>query len=164
MLQVYRSITIINKAFGDSFVKGSYALVLQLTDTAEITIGRFGTYRFNAGYYLYFGSALNGLERRIDRHLRSEKKLYWHIDFLSEVAEVREVWRTYSSENAECCWTELAKTCTGASTPVLKFGSSDCIFCKSHLIMVTSKTQVDSIRRRIQNRFSHSDLDYVEIS
>ena len=144
-------------------MKGSYALVLQLADSAEITIGRLGTYRFNPGYYLYFGSALNGLERRIDRHLRSEKTLYWHIDFLSEVATVREVWKTYSLDNAECCWTELAKTCTGASMPVLKFGSSDCIFCKSHLIMVTYKTQVNLIRRRIQKYSRRSGLDYQEI-
>lgn len=112
---------------------------------------------------MYFGSALNGLERRVDRHLRSEKALYWHIDFLSAVATVREVWRTYSLENSECCWTELAETIAEASTPVLKFGSSDCIFCKSHLIMVTYKTQVNLIRRRIQEYSRSSGLAYRDI-
>ena len=51
-------------------MKGSYVLVLKLEEDKRLTIGRLGTFEFPAGLYLYCGSALNGLEARVRRHLR----------------------------------------------------------------------------------------------
>ena len=69
-------------------MKGSYALVIRLNRTEQLTVGRLGEFDFPAGCYLYFGSALNGLESRVSRHLRRDKKLHWHVDYLTVVAVV----------------------------------------------------------------------------
>ena len=70
--------------------KGTYALVLHLECTEEITVGKLGMFTFPAGYYLYVGSALGpgGLEARLARHRRRGKKLRWHIDYLLEHAQL----------------------------------------------------------------------------
>src|SRR3989338_9080093 len=72
-------------------VKGSYVLILQLAETKRLTVGKLGTFAFPTGLYLYFGSALNGLRSRIQRHLRKHKKSHWHVDALTAQAAVVEV-------------------------------------------------------------------------
>ncbi|MCP4265694.1 MAG: DUF123 domain-containing protein, partial [Candidatus Brocadiaceae bacterium] len=57
---------------------GIYALIIRLSKKKEIEIGRLGTFVFPKGYYVYTGSAQNGLEKRINRHYSSEKKFHWH--------------------------------------------------------------------------------------
>ncbi|HDO19110.1 MAG TPA: DUF123 domain-containing protein, partial [Thermoplasmatales archaeon] len=49
-------------------MKGSYAIVMRLDREQNIEVGSLGEIRFRRGYYLYVGSALNGLENRIKRH------------------------------------------------------------------------------------------------
>ena len=67
-------------------MKGSYLLLIELKDKETIQIGKLGKIDFMKGFYVYIGSAINGLEQRINRHLRKEKKLHWHIDFLLKSA------------------------------------------------------------------------------
>jgi len=62
-------------------VRGTYALVLYLLPAQTIRVGKLGAFKFPRGYYIYLGSALNGLVRRIARHLRSAKRPFWHIDY-----------------------------------------------------------------------------------
>ena len=112
--------------------KGSYILVLDLADDTRLAIGRLGTFEFPAGLYLYCGSALNGLEARIRRHLRRDKKHHWHIDYLAAVAPVVEVWWVVDEERWECRWAE-AITGQGGLVVAKGFGSSDCR-CPSHLL------------------------------
>ena len=121
-------------------MKGTYALVLQLERQEEITIGKLGTFAFPAGYYLYVGSALGsgGLEVRLARHRRRDKKLHWHIDYLLEYAQLVEVWSAASTEKLECLWAQAARQLPGSETPVPGFGSSDCR-CPSHLIYLVGK-------------------------
>jgi Uri superfamily endonuclease len=120
--------------------KGTYALVLHLEDREEITVGRLGTFAFPAGYYLYVGSALGpgGLEARLARHRRLDKKLHWHIDYLLEHAQLVEVWSAASTDKLECLWAQAARQLSGSETPVPGFGSSDC-HCPSHLIYLARK-------------------------
>ena len=66
---------------------GTYVLLIELATAATIQVGRLGMLAFAKGYYAYVGSALGGLEQRIDRHLRTEKKLFWHIDYLLNLLE-----------------------------------------------------------------------------
>ena len=47
---------------------GVYQLHLRLAVAARLEIGRLGTYDFPAGRYIYTGSALSGLSRRLARH------------------------------------------------------------------------------------------------
>jgi sugar fermentation stimulation protein A len=113
--------------------KGTYILAMKLDDDADISVGRLGRFAFPAGRYLYFGSAMNCLNARISRHLRSDKKLHWHIDYFLQKAKIVDVWYVKSEEHLECDLCQEAMGFPEASIPVKGFGSSDCN-CKSHLL------------------------------
>jgi len=112
---------------------GSYQLRIAVHAQARIPIGAFGVCQFPAGKYVYTGSALNGLEARVARHLRSEKKLHWHIDYLLQHAEVTGVDLFPGSGRRECQLNQSALSLPGAKIIVPGFGSSDCR-CVSHLV------------------------------
>src|ERR1019366_617038 len=61
---------------------GVYQLYIHVPHSGRRTIGGLGNFEFPAGLYFYTGSALGGIRRRVSRHLRDEKRLRWHIDFL----------------------------------------------------------------------------------
>jgi len=113
--------------------KGTYALLLALEKEAPIAVGKLGLFTFPAGYYLYLGSAQGGLDARVKRHLRREKRIRWHVDYLLEHAKVVEVWYALGNESQECLWCRIAQEMPQAEIPALGFGSSDCR-CPSHLI------------------------------
>ncbi len=60
---------------------GIYALLVW-SDEQDLDVGALGTLHFERGYYVYIGSAQRNLQKRVERHLRREKKLRWHIDYL----------------------------------------------------------------------------------
>ncbi len=110
---------------------GIYALIIKLSKRKEIKIGRLGTFVFPKGYYVYTGSAQNGLEKRINRHHSSEKKFHWHIDYLLSHAKVIKV-VSYVGRKGECELNDMTGQSAGATQIVKKFGSSDCS-CAAHL-------------------------------
>jgi Uri superfamily endonuclease len=110
---------------------GIYNLIIKLSRRKEIKIGRLGTFVFPTGYYVYTGSAQNGLEKRINRHLSSNKKFHWHIDYLLSHAKVIKVVR-YVGRKDECGLNSMTGQSAGAVQIVKKFGSSDCN-CVTHL-------------------------------
>jgi Uri superfamily endonuclease len=112
--------------------KGIYQLLIRLPESTHIQIGKRGRFRFPKGYYVYTGSAKNSLEGRVRRHLRKEKKRFWHIDYLLDHAWVKAVF-SFTRERKDECWLSLQTSATpGAKVIVPKFGSSDCR-CPSHL-------------------------------
>lgn len=113
--------------------RGTYALVLYLARAQTIRIGKLGTFRFPRGYYIYVGSALNGLVARLARHLRRDKNKFWHIDYLLELARVKAVWTHQSDERWECVWARAALALPRARIVAPRFGASDCT-CPTHLI------------------------------
>ena len=131
--------------------KGSYVLVLRLDAPHSTDVGKLGRVCFPPGMYLYFGSALNGLNGRIQRHLRREKKVHWHIDHLTSLASIEEVWWTNDGRNWECGWAnETAGLPTRRVWSIAGFGSSDC-GCSSHLHGFDSASNLDSVRRQLQH-------------
>ncbi len=110
-------------------MKGAYVLYVQVAGSRDITIGMLGRMRFRRGYYAYVGSALNGIESRILRHLRKEKKTHWHIDYLLQNAEIVGVLCLRSDKREECC---IAEKFGKDFVCVPGFGCSDCR-CPSHL-------------------------------
>ena len=56
---------------------GSYILLIKLTEEKEIAVGGWQSIPFRDGYYAYVGSAMGGLQARIKRHLKRDKKLHW---------------------------------------------------------------------------------------
>ena len=108
---------------------GVYNLIIKLSKSKEIRIGRLGTFIFPRGFYVYTGSAQNGLGKRIDRHFSNWKKLHWHIDYLLNKARVETIIYAETSEKKEC-WVAQALSYRLLSIP--GFGCSDCR-CFSHL-------------------------------
>jgi Uri superfamily endonuclease len=112
-------------------LKGVYALFIELGKTVIIDVGALGKMEFRKGLYVYVGSAQNNLEQRLRRHLRKEKRLFWHVDYLlrSEDAKVAKVLYKQANRPEEC---EIAKELAERSEPINGFGCSDCT-CRSHL-------------------------------
>ncbi len=102
---------------------------MELSEGQEIRVGKLGSIFFSGGFYAYVGSAMNGLEARLARHLRCEKKFHWHIDYLLKQAAIREIVLYPSETRAECF---LSRAMAGEFQSVSGFGSSDCR-CASHL-------------------------------
>ncbi|WKZ20445.1 MAG: GIY-YIG nuclease family protein [Candidatus Jettenia sp. CY-1] len=100
-----------------------------------------GTYNFAAGFYVYIGSAQNNLERRIERHMRKEKKFHWHIDYLLAYGKVICVHTYALGKNWECRLSQKIGTTKNATAPVKGFGSSDC-GCISHLYFFQNNPKV----------------------
>lgn len=112
--------------------KGNYCLIISNKRDSTIKIGARGMMLFKKGYYVYVGSALNSLNKRIERHISKEKKKHWHIDYflLDKNTELNEVIFTYSTKKIECdISNEINKNSNGY---VELFGCSDCN-CVSHL-------------------------------
>jgi endonuclease-3 len=100
----------------------TYILVMELSRDTQISVGKLGSIDFKRGLYNYVGSAPS--EKRLERHLRKEKKMHWHIDYFLKEARIREIYIT--RERTEC---EVARD---IGLPYIKgFGCSDCN-CPSH--------------------------------
>lgn len=114
-------------------MKGAYQLHLRLDKSVRVRVGKLGTFLFPAGRYVYTGSALNGLEKRIERHFRKQKKLHWHIDFLLQHAQIESVTVVETDERIECELNLRVLNRENARVVVKGFGSSDCR-CPAHLV------------------------------
>lgn len=107
----------------------SYQLRIDVGSPVRIRVGRLGDFLFPAGRYVYTGSAKRNLEARIARHLRKEKTLRWHIDWLLSAPGVTLV-AVKRSAAGECA---LNQSVAGKLV-VPGFGASDCRNgCGSHL-------------------------------
>jgi Uri superfamily endonuclease len=131
-------------------VPGSYLLLLDLAAPTRLTVGRLGTFDFPAGRYAYAGSARGpgGLRARVVRHVRAEKRLHWHVDYLAACAPVVEVWYVESGERLECVWAVRLSALPGAGLPVEGFGSSDC-GCRAHLILLPEAVTDGALREAL---------------
>jgi len=117
---------------------GTYILAIELEQAQRIRIGALGERAFERGYYLYVGSALNSLRARLERHLRAEKRLHWHIDYLLQQAMIREIWYALGAERRECAWARALAELPGAAPYPSAFGASDCS-CRTHLFYCPNK-------------------------
>ena len=123
-------------------MKGTYILVMELEKDSSIIIGKKGIMIFEKGWYCYIGSALNGLEQRIKRHMRSEKKTHWHIDYFLKKVVVKDIFIKESMEKQEC---KVAKDFSKRFTEISHFGCSDCA-CQSHLFYEKNGEFLDLIK------------------
>jgi len=125
---------------GEKLGRGSYILLVKLPEEQTITIGRLGALRFTRGYYAYVGSAMGGFTSRLRRHLRREKKVHWHIDYLLQRASVLDIITAETEHRLECT---IAQALTGRFEFIPGFGASDCR-CRSHLFFAAEEWQMKS--------------------
>lgn len=126
-------------------MKGIYILLIKVFADSKIRIGALGNILFKKGLYAYVGSAMNGIEARVARHKRSEKRLHWHVDYLlaSGNAKIVDVFVRESNKKDEC---GVARSIEKRAAGCVKgFGSSDCPRCKSHLFLVRSPRSRNSL-------------------
>jgi sugar fermentation stimulation protein A len=135
---------------------GSYILILHLTKDASIEVGKLGVLSFQKGYYLYVGSAKRNLKKRMARHMRRRKNLFWHIDYLREAADHCIPIPVRSSTPLECLIAKRLSKIVDWSVP--KFGSSDCR-CDTHLFGM----QADPLENpRFIEMIQHFRIDRLE--
>lgn len=107
----------------------TYQLLIEIADPVRVRVGRLGTFDFPAGRYIYTGSARRHFEARIARHLRREKTLRWHIDFLLAAPGVS-IAGVHRHVEEECAINQA----TTGRVLAPGFGASDChAGCGSHL-------------------------------
>ena len=121
-------------------MKGSYILLIELAEEQTIAIGSLGVLYFPPGHYAYVGSAMGGVESRLNRHFRGTKKIHWHIDYLLQKASISSAITCETKDKVECTIARALKA-QFDSTP--GFGSSDCK-CPSHLFFANDGSQMKS--------------------
>jgi len=144
---------------------GVYTLIIFLSREVCLNIGKLGIQKFPKGYYTYTGSALgkgaSNLRRRISRHLRKEKRNFWHIDFLlaDENATITAVVAAETNKKLECNINRYIKMKGGAKIPVMGFGASDCKEnCKTHLLYFGEENIKSKIVALYAERFGFKPL------
>ena len=110
--------------------RGSYLLVLKWKKEKSLQVGHLKRARFSKGYYVYVGSAMKHLSARLARHKRRQRRLHWHIDYLTQEAESVVLLPVRSSQRLECDIAQDLSTVMEQGPP--GFGSSDCK-CPTHL-------------------------------
>lgn len=163
-------------------MKGSYILLVELATEKNVLIGKLGYLFFPKAFYAYVGSAMNGLEARLARHLRKEKGLHWHIDYLLKEAEIADIILCFSEPFAFCHSEGLAEALSKAKgqrpknlaqgklrmecflaralakefQSISSFGSSDCK-CKSHLYLANEK---DRLKAKVTETINQANIAY----
>ncbi len=114
--------------------KGTYILFMEFSEDNDILVGSLGKCHLERGTYCYVGSAMGGIDQRVDRHLASAKVVRWHIDRLTSISDHKEAYISYPDFIPECDLAKMAEGC--GAVPVIKgFGCSDCQ-CNTHLFMI----------------------------
>lgn len=139
--------------------KGVYTLIINLAKRANLEVGSLGSCKFEKGWYAYTGSALGvaGLKGRIERHLRTDKICFWHIDYLlqSKHSSVKAIVCAKTNMRYEC---KIAEEISHMNVkPIKGFGISDCReSCESHLHYVMNG--FNETLGSILNAYSNSGL------
>ena len=164
---------------------GVYIMVMHLDHELDLEIGSKGMMHFNAGYYMYVGSAKANLTKRIERHKRKRKKMHWHLDYFrghcKMIAGVPirtsglplESWslthEPYPSMpsmpdpndvdvSVECALADAVRAISEWDVP--KFGCSDCD-CTSHLFGMTENPIHNKAFMDVVEEFRMNQLDSI---
>ena len=111
---------------------GAYLLLLGFGEKIAITRGK-ARETFPSGWYVYAGSAYGpgGIAARVGRHFRRDKPCHWHIDTLTDEAELHAL---AFPGGLECDLIAQLGGLGDFTVPAPGFGSSDCRTCESHLL------------------------------
>ena len=163
---------------------GVYIMVMHLDHELDLEIRSKGMMHFNAGYYMYVGSAKANLTKRIERHKRKRKKMHWHLDYFRGYCEMiaavpirtsglaLESWslthEPYPSMpsmpdpdvdvSVECALADAVRAIAEWDVP--KFGCSDCD-CMSHLFGMTENPIHNKAFMDVVEEFRMNQLDSI---
>jgi|APHM01.1.fsa_nt_gi Uncharacterized conserved protein len=126
-------------------MKGSYTLLIELSETTKIEVGSLGDIEFKSGFYVYNGSAFGpGGLKRVERHREKCEEggsCHWHIDYLLalEQSEIVDVFVEEGSDH-EC---SLSQELKSSLQSLKSFGCSDC-GCGSHLFFSREREDLET--------------------
>ena len=139
--------------------KGTYTLLVELSERTTIEVGALGDREFRAGWYAYTGSALgSGGFARVERHRevatgRNDVR-QWHIDYLlGHPATTLTQAVTSAGVDAEC---DIVRVLSGSR--IAGFGASDCD-CDSHLVYHGNRKR---LLRAVQGAHRTASGDRIE--
>jgi Uri superfamily endonuclease len=143
---------------------GTYALIFLSSSKSHHKIGKLGILKLKPGFFIYVGSAFGpgGLKARIAHHCRRAVRPHWHIDYLSPLLELNEIWYTCDPVQREHQWANILFNISRASIPLAEFGSSDCQ-CPSHLVFFNSKPSIKTFRRKIYEHIENHAKVSIEL-
>ena len=121
-------------------MKGSYLILINLSEEQIITLGKKQNIYFPVGSYAYVGSAVGGFKSRLNRHLQGSRKPHWHIDYLLQRASISSIILCETQERVECI---IAQALGSQFSSVPGFGSGDCQ-CRSHLFVAAEGRKMES--------------------
>lgn len=121
----------------------SYVLLLKVVKDLKIRVGALGLIMLKDGIYAYVGSSRNWLQERLSRHFRREKRVRWHIDYLTTNPLI------YPLSSLILCIDEqkLAQKLSRFFIYVKGFGTSDDLKNPSHLFYLGRGNEKKIIRK-----------------
>ena len=140
---------------------GVYAIIIYIKDNINLTLAK-NTHYFTPGYYIYLGSAkqYGGIKSRINRHLKKNKKLKWHIDYLTSnhLVKIKAVIYAKTKIFKECTFVKILKK-NYFEIASKNFGSSDCKEkCGAHLLKPIKPINFKQIILIIKKAFKSKNL------
>jgi len=139
--------------------KGTYALVIEVSERKRLSIGQLGKFDISPGFYVYVGSAFGpgGLRARLDHHIEAIAAPHWHIDYLMGIAKPLEIWFAMSDRKLERDWVELLELEPRYTCPIPRFGSSDYRRSRtSHLFLTKRRPSFHWFEQRVRDVFEPS--------
>lgn len=138
---------------------GNYVLLLHLPADEILTIGKLGTFDFPAGWYTYVGSAFGagGLVGRLKHHVRPIDRPHWHIDYLRQAAQLKEIWLSIDTVSHEREWADLMLAIPGAASLVEGFGASDSDR-ETHLFYFDVRPSLEDFTIGVRARFPEAKV------
>lgn len=121
---------------------GIYLLEIKAESDFRVGIKKFSGLDFPAGYYYYAGSAQKNFKQRLNRHIRKDKIIHWHIDHITTI-ETNKITSilidTGKQKEFECRLVQNLLTEFKLKSIAKGFGNSDCNICESHLLFSKKK-------------------------
>lgn len=122
--------------------RGIYLLEISASSNFYVDIKRYNGILFNKGFYYYSGSAQKNFGSRLKRHLKREKNIYWHIDYLttSKYCKIDTLFLFEGgAKTLECELVNTLQTNFPVLETIIGFGNGDCDKCESHLLYSNQK-------------------------
>ncbi|NPA99513.1 MAG: DUF123 domain-containing protein [Crenarchaeota archaeon] len=143
-------------------VKGVYLLIIEIIKPLTIMIKK-RNYELKKTHLIYVGSAHGpgGLSARISRHLKTNKKVHWHIDQVtsSKHAMIKAVCLLpMAPRNYESI---ISSRLADALEYVPGFGSTDKPEDKSHLFICGSMDKCMETVKAVENRIKYPIITII---
>ncbi|MFV0432318.1 MAG: GIY-YIG nuclease family protein [Alphaproteobacteria bacterium] len=136
-MKIYLDDKIININDESLKQKGAYAIGFTFKKDKNIHVGSLGLLHFKAGQYFYIGNAYGGggLQSRLKRHIKRDKKKHWHFDYIRPYVAITNIFTFVGGD--ECYLVQQFQQKYDGAFLHKKLGSMDCRKCFSHIVYYT---------------------------